>query len=49
LLAFTDEDDLETEDVYSAVAHCNRLAGLMTRLLGGEVYLYPLRGTCMQI
>jgi hypothetical protein len=34
------EDDLETEDVYSAIAHCKRLVELVSRLLRSEVYLY---------
>ena len=34
------ESDLDTQDIYSGIAHCERIVSTVSRLLGEEVYLY---------
>ena len=34
------ESDLDTQDMYSGIAHCERIVSTVSRLLGEEVYLY---------
>ena len=37
------ESDLDTQDIYSGIAHCERIVSTVSHLLSEEVYLYHYR------